>query len=255
MKKKALITALTSIALTGALCVGFASCDKGGDDARDLEGETITKEVWDAAIREDAFENFKLEYDASYISEKTQGESTVTTTQSAKAAYVYAEKKTYAKGTNEIKYSGVPEGEQEDYQDESEEIEYYLDESGSGEYGKCIVRVDGIWTDLELNSENYSNYVSAKSAVDFFINEQLPSKNFEDYEYSETHKGYVAKQTEEGKLIVVKFKNGKLRALYVEEKDEETYGEEEEQYTRKRTETGNYLFTFGGQSVMLPVVV
>ena len=254
MKKRVLISATAGIALAGMLCVGFAACSGDNDAAKDLQGETITKEVWDAAIQEEAFANFKLEFETSNVSEKIQAANTLTSTQSSKATYVYAEQKTYVTGTNSVTYTGVPEEEKDNYKDESQEIEYYLDESGEEEYGKCIVKEDGKWTNVELNQDNHNHYTSAKGAVDFFINHMLPSKNFEDYEYSEEHEGYVAKEAQEGELIVVKFKNGKLRAIYTEETDEETYGEDEEQYTRKRKETATYLFTFGGQKVTLPKV-
>ena len=254
MNKRACISTIAGIALAGVLCVGFAACGGSNDTAKDMKGETITKDVWDAAIQEDAFANFKLELDTSNVNAKTQASNTLTSTQTANATYIYAEQKTYVKGTNIQKHTGVPEEEKDNYKDTTENIEYYLDESGTGEYGKCIVKEDGKWTNVELNKDNYNNYTSAKSAADFFINYQLPSKNFEDYKYSEEHKGYIAKDAKEGELLVVKFKKGKLRAIYVENTDEDTQGEGESQYTRKRTETSSYLFTFGGQKVTLPTI-
>lgn len=254
MKKKALISAIAGIALAGVLCAGFAACNGGPDAAKDLKGQTIKKEVWDAALQEDAFANFKLEFETSNVNEKIQAANTLTATRLSKATYVYSAQKTYVKGTNSIKYTGVPEDEKENYEDYSLAIEYYLDESGEEEYGKCVAKEDGKWTSVELTKENHNQYASAKGAADLFINSMLPSKNFEDYEYSEEHKGYVVKDANEGELFVVKFKNGKLRAIYVESTSENSYGQDESQYTRKTTDVASYLFTFGGQKVTLPKV-
>ena len=254
MNKRTLISAVTGIALAGIMCVGFAACGEGNESAKDLQGETIKKEVWDAAIQEDAFANFKLEFESTNVNEKIQTENTLAEARSTQATYVYSEQKTYVKGTVSIKYTGVPEDEKDRYKDESQTIEYYLDESGEEEYGKCVSKVDGKWTNVELTKDNYYNYNSAKGVADLFINSMLPSKNFEDYEYSEEHKGYIAKDAQEGELLVVKFKKGKLNVIYVESTSENSYGQGESQYTRKTTEVSSYRFTFGGQKLMLPKV-
>ena len=255
MKTRTVISAITSIALAGVLCVSFAACSGNKDTAKDVKGDPIKKEVWDAAIQEDAFENFKLELDQLEVTERTQAENTIVIKKTTKAMYVYADQKTHVSGTEETKHTGVPEDQKDNYKDKSETKEYYLDESGSEEYGKCVSKVDGKWTNIELNSGNQFDYLSAKIASTVFIGVMLPSKDFEDYEYSETHMGYVLKATtDNSRLVVLKFKNGKLRAVCVEEFSEDTRGTGDDSYTLKRTVTESYLLTFGKQKVAIPVV-
>ena len=236
MKKRAVVATMASLALAGVMCVGFAAC--GGESAKSIKGEEVTAEQWDAAFEnEELYQNFKLEIENETVI--TMGDIKVTI--DATGELLYADQKTYTTQKAKTSVKGdLPAGA--GYSDGTVESEYYVDETG--ETTKYIEKKDGAWAYVEQGS-GMDHYTSAMEELEFLI-DQAGSLDFEDYEYSTEHNGYVEKDAEEGDLIVIKFKDGKLKAMYVEQSGTEG--------PASMSMTGSYVITYGGQSVTLPTV-
>ena len=241
MKKRAIVSTLASIALAGVMCVGFAAC--GGDTAESIKGEEVDQATWDAAFEnEELYKNFKLETEGDMVMEMTLAEKTIKVTAEQSGECIYADAKTYAIVKAKTSVSGdLPDEMKDYYKDGSEEMEYYVDESG--EEIKYVAKVDGKWANI---TENTNRYNSALEALENVLDNVVGSGEYEDYEYSAEHNGYVAKEAREGELVVIKFKDGKLKAIYTKETEESA--------SAKTTFTMSYVITYEGQSVTVPAV-
>lgn len=246
MKKKAIVSTVAGIALAGVMCVGFAACG-GGASAKSVKGEEIDAATWDAAFEnEEIYKNFKLDASSTMITEMTAGTEKIKATIDGTATYYYADQKTHAVNNMKTTVSGkIPEGTPGTPVAGTVKTEYYLDESVTPYV--CIDKVDGKWANVTLTEENSYKYASAMNTIEYGILNLLPSEAFADYVYSAEHKGYVEKDAKEtDPLVVVKFKDGKLKAVYAE-------GSEELNGV-KTTTTYSFVITYGGQSVTLPTV-
>lgn len=245
MKKKAIVSTVASIALAGVMCVGFAACG-GGASAKSVKGEEIDEATWNAAFEsEEIYKNFKLDASSTTITEMKLGTEKIKTTMNSAVTYNYADQKTHGVGEVKTSVSGkLPEGAGTPTAG-TVKTDYYLDESVTPY--TCIEKVDGKWTNVTLTQDNSYKYASAMNTIEHGILNLLPSDAFADYVYSAEHKGYVEKDAQEtDPLVVVKFKDGKLKAVYAE-------GSEELNGV-KTTTTYSFVITYGGQSVTLPTV-
>ena len=195
--------------------------------AKNVVGEEVTQETWDAAFDGarfgEIYANFKLE-ESIISTQDMDGKMNIITQE---ATYTYVKGLSYVKRTTQSNFFG------------NFEEEYYVDEtSGSASY---IAKIDGLW-------ESVINEGAYVSATDYLMQivKMLPSLDYEDYEYSAEYKGYAYKDADEGELYVLKFQNGKLKAIY----GEPNYAASGVEYTT----IFSYVMTYGGQSVTPPKV-
>lgn len=248
MKKRALLSTFASLALAGVMCVGLAACG-GGVDAKSVKGEEVTKEVWDAALNCESMEkffevygNFKLEEEMVVKTEVKTEEKSASSTTKVTTTYTYAEKKTHLELKTKVSASGdLTDEEKEAIKKAEMEVEFYIDESGDNTV--FYAELDGEWTKVESDDNDYS---SATEELMNLVQGMLDTTDYDKWTYSADDKGYVMKDAKEGMTMVLKFTDGKLKAVYVEASREQT--------GMKMTYTYNYVMTYGGQSVTLPEV-
>lgn len=255
MKKRAIFSTFASLALAGVMCVGFAAC--GGETAESVNGEEVTADQWASALEnEDLYKNFKLNVNSDIVMEMKVSAGTetkeikVSGTQTGEI--VYADSKTYSKNTATVTISGLSDEEKAlmnsmlesmlgDFKEGTTEEESYVDESA--EPTKYIVKdEDGKWV--------YDDYGTGGLKVLSGLARMIG--DYENYEYSEHFKGYVEKGTAEDaeEYTVVKFKDGKLKAIY-----EKSGGAGDSSgMSMTQTMTTSYVITYDGQSVTVPTV-
>lgn len=257
MKKRAIVSTLASLALAGAMCVGFAAC--GSESAESIVGDNnVTAEQWAAAFEnEDTFKNFKLsgKSDIELVMKmpldqtdpETLTEVKVSGSQSSDVTF--ADSNTYGKGTVKITITGLPDSMKDlmgsflgdGMKEGTTNIEYYVE--GTGEAAKFITKVDGKWAYVQKNSM----YPTAEDELQSIMYESgLYRYGFEDFEYSEEHKGYITKDADEEDYTIVKFKDGKVKAIII--KSTEGDGDS------KQVINSSYVITYEGQKVNLPTV-
>lgn len=252
---KRILSAVASIGLAGIMCAGLAACGK--ETAESITGEEVSAEQWAAAFEnEDLYKNFKLSFsgDTEIEMKVPTGETTtvdmkVSGTESGDITY--ADSKTYSKNTATVNITGLTNeikavlGSMLDrYQEGTTETEYYVDEST--ETAVYYAKVDGNWKNVQ---NTYGMYASGMELLDSVIYmADVAEKDFGDFEYSAEHKGYIQKETsaEDDNFAVIKFKDGKVKALIVKSTDSG------DGMTMKSNMS--YVITYEGQSVTLPTV-
>ena len=229
MKKRAVFSTVASIALAGAMCVGFAAC--GGETAESIKGEEVDKATWDAAFSEDSIGNVKAEMEITSVN--TYETFSYEAEQKIVASFVGENQYIKLEGSGKVK--GDLPAEMQGHLVENEiKLDYYYD----GENSEYIDEVDGNWAYVTASAE--TPYIDALELVA----DMIPLTDYEEYEYSADKNGYVLKEEEQSPVI--KFKDGKLKAVYLVNT--------REQGSVKNMMTISAIFTFSGQEVTLPTV-
>ncbi len=218
MKKKAVGTALFTLALSAIMCLGFAACgeektedDVGGDKGdQELASEKVTEAEWNAAFEKDNFANVKVEL-SSHM-EAHWGDDGV------KYFYDVPEEETItiADGKYHVtwnsqfitKVNNVEDGREQEVGDE------YIKKDADGTY-------------LIYKQEKEKWAVSLKNSYQLHcINSgmiDLHKKfDYSEFEYSDEAKGYVSIFTSDDPQIPaemktsLKFKGGKIASYQVD---------------------------------------
>lgn len=238
-KLKGFIFNFSAIVLTAAMVFSAAVLTVGckvrdvEDSAEDMQSDIVTEEEWIAAFQTENFFNFKVacrefngEGERNCVLEDTT---------------VWDEEKLYLKHVSE----GFDDGN-EYYQCIVEEYIEYI----NGIPKKTYWRTSNV-NDLESGEWRYDSFFMSHSAAEA---EELRYRSlsyieiYEDFEYSETDKGYVyycdnlIYCTEKS---ILKFRDGKLVAKIVKFYD---IGAEDSFLTQE------YLLTYGGQVVTFPII-
>lgn len=251
MKKRAIVSTLASLALAGVMCVGFAACGGSDPEAKSIVGEEVTEEQWNAAFNytSDDFKNFKIEIEEGLTEKASMGKQSSETEATRTQTVSFVNGKTYGKIVAETSISlkgDFSDAEKEYIKQQEKEgtytVEYYVD----SETSQTIAMVDGSYKAVD-DTYKYYHFCESGDAIGVSI---VSNTNFADYVYSADQKGYVKKNAEEGETYVIKFQDGKLKALYIEASEEGTEGGA----TMSYTEYTSYVITYGGQSVNVPTV-
>ncbi len=233
MKKRAVISAVASIALAGVLAVGFAACK---ESAKDIKGEQVDKAAWDTAMDFSKYDNYKVEYVNEGEGKIAVDGKEATIKNTTTITIVVEGDKQYIKQVETMKVEGdVPEDEKEYYKDKDETTEYYI--SGTD----IIAQKDGKWTKITDPTE-LRKYSTNAGMIKWI----LPSTDYDKYEYKEDQKGYAYKEASEGSVKVVKIVDGKFKAYYEEDKIDGS--------GMTGTSTESILVTHGDQKVEVPAV-
>lgn len=217
MKKK-LLFGIVSALLAVLMCIGFVAC--GGIDAKSVKGEEFPEDEkatrWAAAFDEENFTSYKMEVAVEMKDESGSGKVEITLVVAEQGIYV----KFYANGegtkvTQEIYIENVEDG-------------VYL-------YAKA----DNGWmkqkADQQTADEMVSGMTNGLMDMLFSFTEQA-----DNYEYSAEWKGYVVPGEEAtSEAPVIKFKDGKVAALYTEVEGMKLH----------------LVFTYGNQKVKFPKAV
>ena len=266
MKKRVILSTIASLTLAGVMCVGLAACGDKGDygdakAAKNITGEKVTKEVWDAAIScvndtetfYNAYDNFEVVFTNEEISKDEYSTGLVTTTHSLINTYstekfdthIVSKSKTTTDGKlpKELQLAGKTSKE-------SSESEYYVSAAVGGTPFVIEKTKDG-WRSVNITSSNSGSYNSGRTMLYGLIKSTIVKLDLEfaDYDYSEEHGGYVEKNSQStDMLVVVKFQDGKLKAIYSEYNYESSFDGHSTQTT------SSYIISYGGQSVTMPEV-
>ena len=231
MKKRALISAVAGIALAGVLAVGFAAC--GGVNAKSVKGEEVNEETWTKALTITEYDNFKVAASDEY--EMKYGDATVKI--SANYTITVVGDNQYVKGKTKTTVKGDVPKEMGEYKSETVSVEYYINKDG-----ERIAKKDGNWAKITDATELMKYGVNKNYIVNY-----VDSAFFTSYEFKADQKGYVLKDDEKDCLHIVKIKDGKFAAAYVEEK-------EDNGILGSYSRIGNVVVTHGGQKLTLPTV-
>lgn len=250
MKKAKLLTATLALALSGALCVGFAACggnerdDQGGDETND-KWEEVTAEEWKAAFQADVFKNVKIE-------QKIVQEGDLLNDSDAKATinmtYVLAGDNEYfkshvtvEKGSDELKQWVEEEMNSEEYSMKAGDkyMRYFKNDAGKWTKRLNSVGVAGgaLYEYLEL-AEMYDKFeYEGETMMGYTLKGELLTDEASKEEYESLAGRYF------------KFKDGKLAAIY-HDHGTNTYTENDVEKSNTAVET--VTFTYGGQTVKFP---
>ena len=264
MKKRAMLSTFTSLALAGVMCVGFAACGDNGDygnakAAQEITGEEVTKAVWDAAVQcvetkgkfIEVYDDFEVVVTSESVDTQDFGTGSVIINKNSITTYnsvdynsrslLQSKTKTKIKGTlPDIYKLAFKSGT------ETKEYEYFV--IWSEPPAVVDKGVDG-YRNIKINDSNRNSYPSGYDVIKNLIEWRLEMLNFDAFQYSQEHGGYVKKgaSTDE-ELAVIKFKDGKLKAFYFETNYENT----SELYTTNSV--ASYVINYGGQRVTVPDV-
>lgn len=244
MKKRAVLTAVASLALAGAMCFAFAACgetESVEEKIEKIKGEEVTEEVWNSVfgldvysdeiygILSEMYPNFKIE-----CRDNAGGAGGPET----KREIVFSDGKSYMKEVVTFPESmEMPDDFGEVPYDKTGEREWtaeaYFDHAEKATY----IRQNGKWS--VVTSEG------GDGAIEWLVTMIAFGKyggDFSSYRYDSESKEYISEK--EGMLSTVKFADGKLRSVVCE---------------MKKQEDGNSVFemfflTYGGQSVKFPAV-
>lgn len=247
MKKRTTVSAVASFLLAGVMCVGFAAC--GEETAESVEGEEVTKEVFDAALdfSSDSFKNVKL--DAESMNTQEGDDYLITAT--ANGIVVLDGDKEYSAIQGTVTTDGnVPAGMT---LSGDIDIECYYDYSNNEAFVKSSL-TGGKWSAIcgsSMRSSDGSVDVPPSQGMDMTMTAKtlfqlVKGAKYEESEYSEDLKGYVWKNESMGITVVIKIKEEKLKAFSYELKQESSYS--------KNHVKESIVFTYGGQSVTRPDV-
>lgn len=250
MKTKTALSAITSLMLASAMCMGFVSCgaeEEDGDvrakiDA--LTGEEVTEEVWNAALysETDIFNNVCNNFAIDFVETYNNEDGTETTTSHC----IHVDSQCYTRAI--MDYSALSgKSPKEKYVEENAEKvgeriyknESYFD-STTEEY---LVTVNGQWGEGHGDGAFDLGLAYLTNMTGIVCSER--GLKYSDYSYNEEQNGYVYTATNDygSDTLVVKFAEGKLKSV---------------QYTHRNTDESNieylYYITYGGQSVTRPEV-
>lgn len=233
MKKRAVISTAIGALLAGAACLGFAACND--DTAESVKSVEVDEETWNAAFGETLFEDYKIELE-TVETEKTEQfvyvrKTTVTAKIKGGLQYIETVRNNALDGE-------VPEAQKDYYPVGEVSYEYYVDYSNR----VIVAERDGEWVSVTPDRETAGRYVPVQYMIEILFGDA----EYGHYEYSEEHKGYVAKDADEGNAVVYKFRDGKLRAVLMSVTTETEKEEIKASYSA--------LFSFGGQEVTLPAL-
>lgn len=238
MKCRRYIAAAAVAVLSLGIAVGAAGCSGGSTAAKGVRSEEVTKEQWDTAIAEfgtgEAYENFKAEISICVHGRRyTDG--------------VFVELKFY---TDIVMV--VADGKQ-----------YYSESTWQkGKYGKIgldhvyatdeyysVANTDGTYTKYTLNAADEWSTSTAYSGVVSYsqVTNYLSDKNYDSYVFSGDRGGYVEYNDRDETGVVVKFKDGKLAAIWGD--DQEFDGISSGAVVET---TLSIVITYGKQKVELP---
>lgn len=259
MKKRAIVSTLASLALAGAMCVGFAACGDNGLEAASIKGEEVGEEVFEKAFGfedNDNYKNVKFVIERKTVFDADGSSSEFYTKTTAVYAdsiqYVLTETKVVAKGIDseedledfeeylkeedyEAKLAEVKDGKKVNFEYEKEE-EYYIDSEGNG----YVKDEDGKWTE----ADSYLRTVEQIFLGQLGIN----STKFGDYKYNGDVKGYV--RNGDTANSVLKYKEDKLKAVSHEVESSGSVNG----IKASSTMSFSAVATYGGQSLALPTV-
>ena len=213
MKKKWLY-GIAAGALAAVMCVGFAAC--GGTNAKDVKGEEFPaekkEEMWQAAFADENFTNFKMV--AKGTEKKEDGKAI-----KEEMIVIITEKGSYTK---------IPASMTND----KKAYEMYIEKAEDYEY-VYVKDEDGKWVKVKEEAGKTPDLgkVLVASAIYSFKDQA------ENYEYSKEWKGYIVPdEPATSEAPVLKFKGGKLVAIY-----------------SKETDAGqDIVFTYGKQKISFP---
>lgn len=197
MKKK-LLYGFASTLLAAVMCVGFVAC--GETNAKNVVGEEFPEEqkaeLWAAAFAEENFTNFKM---VAKGTEKNEDGENVP----IEMTFIVTEKGSYTKipasMTNDKSKTGM--------------YEMYIEKVEDGSY-VYVKDEDGAWMKEKTSSViDYGGLIAWAMLMSF-------ADQAENYEYSAEWKGYIVPdEPATNEAPVLKFKGGKLVAIYSEEDD------------------------------------
>ena len=177
-----------------------------GETAESIKGEEVTAEQWAAALGEESLKNFKVDFDVSNVAEYEK--FSYEGTQKMNVKFVNGNQYITMEGNGKVK-GEIPDEMKEHFKETEIKLDYYFD----SEKMEFIDEVDGKWA-----------YVTASSTAPYAEGNDI-----------------LADQS-----TVIKFKDGKLKAVYAVNTGE--------QDGTKYTMTISAIFAFGGQEVTLPTV-
>lgn len=241
---KKLLLGFTAAAMAAVMCVGLVGCG-GGPDAKSVKGEVVTEAQWDAALdelrKDDAVYTIEyLEVDSSSAKGSFLGEDVSGSYEWTKSiTAVKNGSKEYYKETNKAESSGAAAEEHGTEANYEKTTELYA-EIVDGKYVH-YTQVDGAWK----KTDGLTSIINIYDIIGFL-------GDFDEYEYSDAHKGYVRKgQADDETVMVFKFnKDGKLVALYCGYEDE---GEDMGVKTTDSYEF-NIVITYEADDINLPTV-
>ena len=252
MKKKILIGIATGV-IAAAMCAGFAAC--GGANAKSVKGEKVTEEQWQKALV--ALWDEKAEFTVETYSKETEKATIESMVHNTKYSVTTTESFTYTKkgalesklGSSKTSYGGDKEyAESKNGKALEKEVELYYQSTADTNY-LYEKGLDGEWS-------KKSTYSSLISSVEGFSQLTSLGGSYSSFVYSPDHNGYVPKSYQKGEddVTVIKFRDGKLVAVYIYEKEIDIqdagvlYGK-----SVKTSET-HITFTYSAKDITLPTV-
>ncbi len=252
---KKVFVGIAATVLAAAMCVSFAAC--GSTSAKDIKGEEVTAEQWDAAFealtKEDAEYTFTqtsedvMTYkgipDPEANNKKLDGSSKAT----EELVFTKKGKKESQTSKITVKLSGdarriaiIMGADEEDIKEgEVDSEEVYVEKTDEGYV--YYEQEDGKWTKGNGMSlaPSYSRYKG----------------KYDSYEYSEEHKGYVSKDysaEDKDTLEVIKFdKDGRLVAIYTETPEKGEKGDDMEMIA---SSTVSVIIEYSAKDITIPTV-
>ena len=233
MKRTA--TVFGTIALTAILAIGLTACNS----AQSMKSDEVTLEGWTSAFSEENFTNVRMEGETtSGVSGKAQG-GKVDYSQTRRITAVIAGDYEYYKIETETsgKILGI------DIADPQPVVEKYSAKKEDGTYTIYTKDASGNWI-ME------DSVVSV--AADIIVGMIGTYANmYESYVFSKDRKGYVGAEDLDGTQEVLKFKDGKLAAIWLQS-EKPDFDENGFTYAVRISGTSSVSFTYGGQSITLP---
>ena len=232
--KKA-VTVFGAAVLAAVFSVGLTACSS----AKSVKSDVVTQEAWKQAFAEENFTNVRMEAEMSVSTAgKAQG-GKVDYTQTNRLTVVIAGDYEYYKVESEMtgKILGV------DVSDEEPVAEMYSARKADGTYTMYTKDASGNW----IVSDS-----AVGVAADIIVGMiGSLSEIYGSYVYSEDRRGYVKADDLDGTEEVLKFKDGKLAAVWVQV-EKPDFDDNDFTYAVQVIQTSSAMFTYGGQSLTLP---
>ena len=261
MKKTRLLTSALSLALAGAICVGFTACGDGPykSKAYKMKSEEVTATEWVAAFKEDTFKNVKVEdtsiYDGEYEKKDGTWEDAKIT---IKTTITVAEEVSYYKVEATVNKGG--QAIKDEYAKQSAEV--YSTKGTDGKYTVVYKNDDGKW------AEKTEEYDAAASMLARYLRYGAYQKLFK---FDGADFGYMADIGAEGltdeesalawdlRNIRLKFKDGQFAAIFAEQfvtRSSEAVDNGDGSVSTSSTDVARIFqmttFTYGGQKLTVP---
>ncbi len=277
-----------AVLLSGVMLVSLAGCGGAVSQAKSMQGEEVTEDVWNAAMAGTAYEekalsvqtlaaedgavNFKAEYELTYDSTMEMAASELLGTEAMSAnikmaissEVIVADHIVHITMDYDVTLDGsenlLAQMGMEDAASEKGTLEMYI---SYGDPVGVYVLVDGKWVGAEASVSGVSEIVQSMSEACMEIIDQSALVGaFSRYTYDADKKGYVAIDgsgsvsgavgsfNTDGELIY-KLRDGKLAAIYAQSSTDA--GMEGVIQSSGTAEIG-LVYTYGGQSNTLPAL-